>query len=63
MTKMTREEYDALEPRSKGVACYWLSAHNPNIPSTCPYEKGTREYDDFQAGQFAAVLFAQDSED
>lgn len=60
----TRADYDSASPRGKGYLEYTYSAWpNSEIPKGCPFEKGTKERTEFEAGQQAAVLAAQDSEE
>jgi hypothetical protein len=60
----TRANYDSASPRGKGFLEYTYSSWpNSEIPKGCPFAKGTPEHEQFQRGQDAAVLAAQDSEE
>ena len=60
----TKSQYDAASPWMKGYMSYMYAEHpGSTIPKTCPFEKGTQNVRDFERGQAAAVLDAQDSEE
>ena len=62
--KITEVEYNALSPKMKGYACYmfgeWPDAGEHL--KRCPFNKDEQpmEYSEFQQGEFAAMLEAQD---
>lgn len=62
---MTKAEWDELSPRNQGFALYWQGA----LPGselkdlTCPYANGSSEQKEFAAGEFTAVIYAQDAEE
>ena len=60
---MTKAEFEALSPYEKGYAVYWAGHRDdqPNIPERFEPMDGDRE--EYERGQFAAVLDAQDSEE
>ena len=63
---MSRDEFKALSPRERGYAVYMLGARKdePHVPNEInPYPMGSKESAAWVAGQFAAVLAAQDSEE
>ena len=60
----TRADYDAASPRGKGYMQYMFSEWpGSQIPKRCPVKVGTKEYEQYCAGQNAAVLDAQDGDD
>lgn len=65
MKLVSLAEWEKLGPRSKGYVLYMQAEH----PSSelkgkgNPYDKGTAQHTQFQAGEQAAVLDAQDSDD
>jgi hypothetical protein len=59
----TKTEYDKATPYVKGFMSYMFAKHpGSHIPERCPFKRGTKEWDEFQCGQMAGVLEAQDSE-
>lgn len=62
-TRLTREQFTALTPREQGYASYMQSAWNPAVPDDCPHEQATPEESEWKEGRFAAMIFAQDSEE
>ena len=62
---ITKAEWDELSPISQGRVCYLQGA----IPGSelegleCPYPAGSKEQKDFAAGEFSAMMDAQDSEE
>lgn len=62
---ITKAQWEKFSPRSQGYLIYWQG----NLPGselknlTCPYRNGSKEQQEFDAGQFTAMLDAQDSEE
>lgn len=62
---ITKEQWDKMSPRSRGYIAYWQG----NLPGselkdvTCPYPVGTQGQKDYAAGEFTAMLDAQDGEE
>jgi len=48
--KVTREEFDKLTPIRQGGVVYMQGGVNDEIPNSNPYEKGTKEYAEFDKG-------------
>lgn len=60
----TRADYDRATPFAKGWCAYMFAAHpGSEIPEANPFEQGTPEHAEFERGQRAAMLQAQDSEE
>lgn len=60
----TRAEWDGASPYTQGYISYTYAAHpGSEIPEASPYGAGTPEHAEFERGQQAAVLAAQDSEE
>jgi hypothetical protein len=60
---ITKEQYNQLTPRSQGYVTYMQEAWNSEVPSECPYKEGTKEYKDWNDGNFRAMLDVQDGEE
>jgi hypothetical protein len=63
---LTREEFEALSPRAKGYAVYMAGCRDdqPNVPPSYDTRHFTAdELREYNAGQNAAVLECQDSEE
>lgn len=66
MKLVTLEAFKKLRPRAQGYVSYMeaelpgseLKKHQAN-----PYQKDTKDYEEFAAGQQLGVLIAQDSEE
>jgi len=62
---ITKAEWDKLSPKSQGYACYMQG----NLPCSelkdihSPYPIDSREAKEFAAGEFTAMMDAQDSEE
>ena len=66
MIPLSQEEFEALTPYERGFAVYMAGNREdqPNVPNeTNPYPVKTREHKEWERGQFAGVLEAQDSEE
>lgn len=60
---ITLEEWKQLTPRSQGYVHYMQAEHEGSeLPKESPYSEGSKEAEAFNAGAFAAMLEAQDSE-
>lgn len=63
MKLVTPAEYARLSPQTQGYVTYMQAEHRGSrIPKKCPYPKGSKREEAWRAGEFAAVLEAQDSE-
>jgi hypothetical protein len=60
---LTRAQYDKLTPFEKGYATYMQAEWNKAVPKACEYEDGSKQRKEFERGEFAAVLEAQDGDD
>ncbi len=66
MREITVDEFAEAEPYEQGYAVYMLGSREdqPNVPNnTCPYDPESVEAECWNAGQKAAVIDAQDSEE
>lgn len=64
MKLLTADEYARLTPKQQGYATYMQAEiKGSRIPKKCPYEKGSRNADQFGEGQFIGVLEAQEGEE
>jgi hypothetical protein len=63
MKYKTPEQFDALTPWEKGYVVYMCGDRDdePNVPSE--YRPASEDAHQYDAGQFAAVLQVQDSEE
>lgn len=62
---ITKAQWDKMLPTTQGYLCY-LQGGLPGSElkaAVCPYRAGTAKAKEFAAGEFAAMLDAQDSED
>lgn len=59
----TPEQFDALTPWEKGYVVYLCGARDdePNVPEE--FHPSPEDAEQYDAGQMAGVLFAQDSEE
>ena len=63
---ITKQQFDEMSAYGRGFAVYWCGKNpdEPNVPDEeNPYRHGTVEWSDWNRGQQAAVLAAQDSEE
>ena len=61
---ITKEEYDAMPPKSQGYVTYYQADwEGSKIPKVNPYAEGTPEAKDWNEGNFIAMLQVQDSEE
>ena len=60
---ITTERYNSLTPYQQGYASYFQGEWNSNVPNGCPYNKDTQEYNEWNQGNFQAMLVVQDSEE
>lgn len=63
---MTREQFEALLPRQRGYVAYMLGSRSdcPGVPDEAnPYPRGSKEAAQWNAGQRAAEIEAQESDD
>lgn len=63
---MTRKRFQSLTPRERGYATYMLGSRvdEPHVPDEKnPYPAGSAEAQQWDAGQYSAMLDAQDSEE
>ena len=62
---VTKAQWEKMSARTRGYLGYMQG----NFPGselhgiTCPYPKGSQEAKDYAAGEFAAMMDAQDSEE
>lgn len=62
---LTKEQWDRLTPRGQGFSSYLQG----NLPGSelkdvvCPYPQGSQQAKDYAAGEFTAMLNAQDGEE
>lgn len=62
---ITKAQWEKMAPRTRGYIVYWQT----NLPGselkdvTCPYPAGSKEAKEFAAGEFAAMMDAQDGEE
>lgn len=62
---ITLAEWQTLTPRQRGYVQYW-QGEQPGSQlkdEVNPYEAGSKQWEDYEAGQREAVLDAQDSEE
>lgn len=62
---LTKEQWDRLTPRAQGFSAY-IQGGLPGSELrdvTCPYAAGTQAAKDYAAGEFTAMLDAQDGEE
>lgn len=60
---MKRSEFDKLKPKQQGYTSYMEAAKpGSEIPKRCPYTLGSKEHQEWMAGEMQAVLHAQDDE-
>ena len=62
---LTKAQWDKLSPRAQGYACYFQGSFPGSELKdlTCPYPNGSKDAKEFAAGEFTAMLDAQDSEE
>lgn len=63
---ITKALFAKLNPYQRGFIVYWVGANDdePNVPDeTNPYPPGSRAAADWDRGQMAAILTAQDGEE
>jgi hypothetical protein len=61
---LTLEEYNELNPSDKGFWCYIQSSwEESTIPPENPYDEGTEEHQQFNIGEFQAMMCCQDYEE
>ena len=60
--RITRAEYDRLDPAQQGFVTYMQGAWNPEVPNWNPYRLGSKQHREFTQGEQCAVIEAQDSE-
>jgi hypothetical protein len=62
---LTKAEWDKLTPIAQGYELYLQGAHPGSELKdvTCPYPQGSQEAREFAAGEFTAMMDAQDSEE
>lgn len=62
---MTKAMWEKLTPKNKGYVVYWQG----NLPGSelkdvvCPYPLDSKERKEYAAGEFEAMMVAQDSEE
>lgn len=62
---ITKSEWEKMTPRGQGYSSYWQGS----LPGSelkdvlCPYPIGSDERKEYAAGEFTAMLDAQDSEE
>ena len=61
MDEITNEEYDKMSPRQQGYVTYMQGQWNSNVPNANIYALDTDEGKEFQEGERAGVLEAQDN--
>ena len=61
--KLSRAEYDRLNPFQQGLVTYMQGAWNPSVPNANIYRKGSKQHRAFTEGEQRGVLIAQDSDD
>jgi hypothetical protein len=65
-TTLSKAEFKQLSPRNRGYSVYMYGCRedHPNIPDEKnPYPKDSQQAKEWEAGAFAAMLQAQDSEE
>ena len=62
---LTLDEYESLSAEHKGWASYMQSSWDESeIPEDInPYKEGTKEFEDFKRGSFAAMQQVQEMEE
>jgi hypothetical protein len=63
ITPLTKADWLTASPFARGYITYmYANWPGSEVPKDNPYDKGTPAYEEFERGQAAAVLSAQDSE-
>ena len=62
---ITKATWDKLSPKSQGYVAYWQGSFPGSELKdvTCPYPARSKEGKEYAAGEFTAMLDAQDSEE
>ena len=62
---VTKAQWDKMAPRTQGYVnyCQAMLPGSELKDVACPYPKGSQEAKDYAAGEFTAMLDAQDSEE
>ena len=61
--RLTRAEYNRLNPVQQGIVSYMQGAWNTDVPEKCPYKHGTKQASEWADGQQRGVMIAQDGDD
>ena len=63
---LTKEEFEALPPHTRGYAVYMMGARDdqPHVPNEGnPYQQGTLEHEHWLTGAERACIEAQEGDD
>lgn len=61
--RVTRAEYDRLDPAQQGFVTYMQGAWNDQVPNFNQYRQGSKQHREFSEGEQRAIIVAQDSEE